>query len=185
MKAESKLFGKRMELFIACFRGWKEKARHQWQVVAEAVMIAETDVGAAWLHASVLLVFLEQERQVVNPTVKQPAAPAAAYKDMVQTSPLPLILVCAFSAMRALHTLRHVCQSMLRQSDKGAVARIVVEVAGNNDVRIRRHLSQGVNGLAKPLCHLQPIGARRTFPTRPARCVHHIDVERVAIDQSS
>ena len=77
MKAKSKLFGKRMELFIACFRGWKEKARHQWQGVAEAVMIAETDVGAARLHASVLLVFLEQEGQVVNPTVNQPAAPAA------------------------------------------------------------------------------------------------------------
>ena len=66
MKAESKLFGKRMELFIACFRSWKEKARHQWQVVAEAVMIAETDVGAARLHASVLLVFLEQEGKVVR-----------------------------------------------------------------------------------------------------------------------
>ena len=80
-------------------------------MVTEAVVIAHAIIVATWLYPSVLIVFLQQKRRVMDMTADDPWAQILAHKNLVQTSPRSVVAISAFGSVVPMCPCRYVYES--------------------------------------------------------------------------
>lgn len=151
-------------------------------MVAEAGLITRAEIASPGLHAAMFLVGLEQERGVEDATVEKMGGQRLRKEHVVEHVPFALEAISGLSAIASLGAVGHILQSTSGQQPQTGRGPEIVEVARHDHHRLRRSGANGVDRLAQAPRHLHAVCAREALAPRPARGMHHIDMERVARD---
>ena len=158
----------------------KPKPRHEWQVVAEALHISGTEIVAAGLATAIGLIVFQEEGSIEDDAFHESIGHRWRSEDVVERSPLALKAIGASRPIATLRLLRHFREPRFLEISDALVAAIVVEVACDKDICIRRKHVERVDGSRQPVSHLHAMRARQHFPTRPAGRMNDEDMQRVA-----
>lgn len=99
---------------------------------------------------------------------------------MVETVPSAVPSVGSLGAVGTLGPLGNLREAVVEERLEGGVARIIIEVARHKDACVWAGAPHRVDRLGQSRRHPLPIRASGTFAARPAGCVHHENMERVA-----
>ena len=117
-------------------------------MVAEATLIAETIKGTERFYSPVFLVFLKQERGIVDIGLCDGITQHRTYQHMVDALPTAFVTVGSLSAMSALGLTGHVMEPVFLQEQEGRTIGIVVEVASDDDSCISGQKADGIQEVA-------------------------------------
>ena len=152
---------------------------HEGEMVAIAWLIAHAVVGATRTIATVELFIFEEELGGMDEGRVHLIIYRARSEDMIDALPLALIAVCASDTVFPSGISRKIIKTMTVNLLEDVAIRAVVEVAGYDEVGIRRDGMDGVYRLAKAICNGLTEGTAVTLATIATGEMDDEDMKRV------